>query len=148
MSEANRGAPRWVVGEELEEITLEPITRLDLIKYAGASGDYNPIHTVDEVAHEAGLPGVIAHGMLTAATVGRLLSPYLEHGYVKSLGARFTGMVHVGDTLRVGGVVTSVAEAWREAGGTVYGFEVYARAGSETVVTGTAEFMDLTEHQS
>jgi len=130
--------PRWEVGDELEGITLEPVTRLDLIKYAGASGDYNPIHTVDDSAHEAGLPGVIAHGMLTAATVGRLFSPYLAHGYVKSFEARFAGMVHLGDTLRVGGTVT---EARPEARGTLYGFEVYASTGSGTVVTGTAEFM-------
>lgn len=140
MSET-QGLPRWNVGEELEEITLAPITRLDLIKYAGASGDYNPIHTVDEAAHEAGLSGVIAHGMLTAATLGRLFSPYLAHGYVRDLGARFTGMVHVGDTLRVGGSVTEVKETRREATGTLYSFEVYARTGSDTVVTGTAEFM-------
>jgi acyl dehydratase len=131
-------------GDELEEISLEPITRLDLIKYAGASGDYNPIHTVDEAAHEAGLSGVIAHGMLTAAVVGRLFSPHLSHGYVKSLGVRFTGMVYVGDTLRVGG---SVTESRREAGGKVYGFELYVRTGSEDVVTGTAEFMDLTDQK-
>lgn len=142
MSETNGARAPWMVGDELEEISLEPITRLDLIKYAGASGDYNPIHTVDEDAHQAGLPGVIAHGMLTAATVGRLFSPYLSHGYVKSLGVRFTGMVYVGDTLRAGG---SVTESRREAGGTVYGFELYVRTGSEDVVTGTAEFMDLTD---
>lgn len=133
-----------MIGDELEEISLEPITRLDLIKYAGASGDYNPIHTVDEEAHEAGLPGVIAHGMLTAATAGRLFSPHLARGYVKSLGVRFTGMVHVGDTLRLGG---SVTESRREAGGTVYGFELYVRTDSEDVVTGTAEFMDLTDQK-
>lgn len=145
MSETER-MPHWEVGEEIEEIALGPISRLDLIKYAGASGDYNPIHTVDEDAHQAGLQGVIAHGMLTAATMGRLFSPYLAHGYVRGLGARFVGMVHVGDTLRVGGVVTEVKEARREAGGTLYGFEVYARTGSQTVVTGTAEFMVYEVH--
>lgn len=129
--------PNWSVGDELAEIELEPITRLDLIKYAGASGDYNPIHTVDASAHEAGLSGVIAHGMLTAATVGRLFYPYLEHGYISGLGVRFAGMVYLGDELRVGG---SVTEARRESGGAVYGFEVYARTGEDSVVTGTAEF--------
>lgn len=130
-------APNWSVGEELAEIVLEPITRLDLIKYAGASGDYNPIHTVDESAREAGLPGVIAHGMLTVATVGRLFYPYLEHGYISDLGVRFVGMVHLGDEIRVGG---SVTDERRENGGAVYGFEVYARTGEDSVVTGTAEF--------
>ena len=52
--------PTWNVGDELERRTLPPVTRLQLIKYAGASGDYNPIHTVDEAAEEAGLDGVIA----------------------------------------------------------------------------------------
>lgn len=137
-------SPRWEIGEELEEIVLEPLTRLDLIKYAGASGDYNPIHTVDDAAHEAGLPGVIAHGMLTAATLGRLFSVYLDRGYVRDLAARFVGMVHVGDALRLGGTVTKVTrikEARRAAGGTLYGFEVYARTDAGTVVTGTAEFV-------
>lgn len=131
-------APVWSVGDALEEVEFAQITRLDLIKYAGASGDYNPIHTVDEAAHEAGLPGVIAHGMFTAAAMGRLFSPYLEHGYVSDLAARFTGMVYVGDALVVGG---SVTQARRESGGTAYGFEVYARTGAQTVVTGMAEFM-------
>lgn len=147
MSET-QGVPRWEVGDELEEITLAPLTRLDLIKYAGASGDYNPIHTVDEAAHEAGLPGVIAHGMLTAAVLGRPFSPYLERGYVKDLAARFVGMVHVGDTLRVGGTVTRVEEAPRATGGTLYGFEVYARTGAGTVVTGAAEFMAYGDQQN
>lgn len=134
-------APNWSIGDELAEIELEPVTRLDLIKYAGASGDYNPIHTVDASAREAGLPGVIAHGMLTAATVGRLFYPYLEHGYVSDLDVRFVGMVHVGDAIRVGGSVTNgVTDERRENGGTVYGFEVYARTGEDTVVSGTAEF--------
>lgn len=147
MSET-QGVPRWEVGEELEETTLGPLTRLDLIKYAGASGDYNPIHTIDEAAHEAGLPGVIAHGMLTAATLGRLFSAYLEHGYVKDLAARFVGMVHVGDTLSVGGTVTWSEEAQWASGGTLYGFEVYARTETGTVVTGTAEFMSYEDQQS
>lgn len=50
-------------GDRLESITLLPVSRLDLIKYAGASGDFNPIHTIDEAAEKAGLPGMIAHGM-------------------------------------------------------------------------------------
>ena len=70
----------WNAGEELPSITLPPVTRLDLIKYAGASGDYNPIHTIDEEAARAGLPGVIAHGMLTMAVMGRRF-PF-EHGFI------------------------------------------------------------------
>jgi acyl dehydratase len=68
-------APRWSVGDELEERTLPPVDRMRLIKYAGASGDFNPIHLVDEAAEAADLPGVIAHGMLTVATMGLLFPP-------------------------------------------------------------------------
>jgi len=57
----------WQAGDELPARTLEPVTRLQLIKYGGASGDYNPIHTIDQAAAEAGLTGVIQHGMLTMA---------------------------------------------------------------------------------
>jgi acyl dehydratase len=131
-------APGWKVGDPLQERTLPPITRLGLIKYAGASGDFNPIHTVDEAAEEAGLPGVIAHGMLTAATVGNLLSPHLDAGYVKSLYTRFSGMVLVGDELRVGGEVSSVEESGE---GTVFTLEVRVRRGeSDVIASGSVEF--------
>lgn len=130
--------PSWGVGDELEERALPPVTRLRLIKYAGASGDYNPIHTVDEAACEAGLPGVIAHGMLTAATMALPFSPYLEHGHVKSLTSRFFGPVFVGDALRVGGRATAVEPSEE---GALYTFEVYAKKDEETVASGTLGFL-------
>jgi acyl dehydratase len=135
MSEA---VPAWEAGDVLEEKILPPITRLQLIKYAGASGDFNPIHTIDEAAEEAGLPGVIAHGMLTLASVGLLFSPYLEHGYVKALRARFSGMVFVGDELAIGGRVTGSEETEE---GRLHAFEVYARRGEDTVASGTIGFL-------
>jgi acyl dehydratase len=130
--------PAWNVGDELESCTLPPVTRLQLIKYAGASGDYNPIHTVDEAAKEAGLDGVIAHGMLTAATMGLPLSPYLEHGYVRELKVRFSGMVYLGDEVTVGGRVLEKEDSGE---GCIYTFEVYANNGENTVASGTVDFL-------
>ena len=130
--------PVWEVGDELEEAVLEPVSRLQLIKYAGASGDYNPIHTIDEAAAEAGLPGVIAHGMLTMATMSLPFSPHLAHGYVKGFRSRFSGMVYVGDVLRVGGRVAGTERAEDD---TLYTFEVYARKGEETVASGAINFL-------
>ncbi len=130
--------PDWSVGEEVEERTLPPIKRVQLIKYAGASGDFNPIHLVDEAADEAGLPGTIAHGMLTVATMGLLFSPYLRHGYVKTFQSRFSGMVFLGDVLRVGGQVSG-AEELEE--GRLHTFEVYARRGEDTVASGSVGFL-------
>jgi acyl dehydratase len=130
--------PRWTVGDELRERTLPPVNREQLRKYAEASGDRNKIHLSDEAARDAGLPGVIAHGMLTVATMGLLLSPYLEHGYVKTFRSRFSGMVFLGDTLEVGGRTTNAEET---AEGRLYTFEVYARRGEDTVTSGELGFL-------
>lgn len=131
-------APSWSVGDELEGRTLPPVDRMRLIKYAGASGDFNPIHLVDAAAAEAGLPGIIAHGMLTVATMGLLFSPYLEHGYVKGFRSRFSGMVALGDVLRVGGRASGAEETGE---GRLYAFEVYAQRGDDTVASGSVEFL-------
>ncbi|GAA0479980.1 MaoC family dehydratase [Salinibacillus aidingensis] len=85
--------------ETLEEVTLEPVSRLDLIKYAGASGDFNPIHTIDEEAKKAGLPGIIAHGMWTMGNLGKLFTPYLEQGFIQDYQIRFSGMVFLNDVI-------------------------------------------------
>lgn len=139
MTGGTNTTPVWTVGEDLEPRTLLPVTRLQLIKYAGASGDFNPIHTIDEAAEKAGLKGVIAHGMLTLATMGLLLSPYLEHGYVKDFRARFSGMVYVGDALEIGGRVSGVEETGE---GSLYSFDVFSRRGEDDVVaSGTVGFL-------
>lgn len=130
--------PRWGVGDELRERELPPVDRMRLIKYAGASGDFNPIHLIDEAAEVAGLPGIIAHGMLTVATMGLLFSPYLQHGYVKAFRSRFSGMVFLGDILRVGGRASSVEETGE---GRLYTFEVYARRDEDTIASGELGFL-------
>ena len=132
------GPPGWRVDEELEERTTPPVSRDQLRLYAEASGDPNPIHLSDEAADAAGLPGVIAHGMLTVATMGLLFSPHLEHGHVKTFRSRFSGMVFLGDVLRVGGRATGVEET---AEGRLYAFEVYARRGEDTVASGEVGFL-------
>ena len=131
-------APRWSVGDELREQELPPVDRMRLIKYAGASGDFNPIHLIDEAAEDSGLPGIIAHGMLTVATMGLLFSPYLYHGYVKTFQSRFSGMVFLGDVLRVGGRASGVQETGE---GSLHTFEVYARRDEDTVASGEVGFL-------
>ncbi|MFD2214527.1 MaoC/PaaZ C-terminal domain-containing protein [Metabacillus endolithicus] len=90
---------RCHVGEELPIVTLPPVSRLDLIKYAGASGDYNPIHTVDDEAKKAGLPAIIAHGMWTMGNLAKLFTPYHEEGFIQDYQIRFRGMVFLGDII-------------------------------------------------
>lgn len=114
----------WSLGQELAPHVLQPTSRLQLIKYAGASGDFNPIHTIDEEAERAGLPGVIQHGMLTMASIGILFSPYLNEGFIKEFTTRFKGMVFVGDIITIGGKVIAI-EPCDE--GEVYHFDVLAK---------------------
>lgn len=87
------------VGEEIKEIQLQPVSRIDLIKYAGASGDFNPIHTIDDEAKKAGLPGIIAHGMWTMGNLAKLFTPYFEEGFVEDYSIRFKGMVFLNDVI-------------------------------------------------
>lgn len=83
------------VGEELPDRTVR-LTRGDLVNYAGVSGDANPIHWSDEVAKLAGLPDVVAHGMLTMGLGAGFISDWLgDPGAVKEYSVRFTGMVLV-----------------------------------------------------
>ncbi|QCR32674.1 MaoC/PaaZ C-terminal domain-containing protein [Lysinibacillus sp. SGAir0095] len=86
------------IGETLET-TLNPVSRMDLIKYSGSSGDFNPIHTIDEEAVKAGLPGIIAHGMWTMGNLSKLFTPYYEEGLIKDYNIRFSGMVFLNDVL-------------------------------------------------
>ena len=86
-------------GESLSAIQLNPVSRLELVKYAGASGDFNPIHTIDEEAKNAGLPGIIAHGMWTMGNLARLFTPYVEEGFIQDYMIRFRGMVFIDDVI-------------------------------------------------
>jgi acyl dehydratase len=84
------------------------VTRADLIRYAGASGDFNPIHWSDRIAKDVGLPTVIGHGMLTMALAARLLTDWAgDPGAVVEYGARFSRPVVVPDD--VDGVVVTVS---------------------------------------
>jgi acyl dehydratase len=92
------------------------VTRSDLVRYAGASGDFNPIHWSDRVAGSVGLPGVIAHGMYTMALAARALDTWAgAPGRVRELGCKFTKPVVVPDDdegveVRVGGTVKNLTE--------------------------------------
>jgi acyl dehydratase len=83
------------VGDELPPLQVR-VTRSDLIRYAGAALDFNPIHWNEKLAKEVGLPDVIAHGMLTMALGGRLVTDWLgDPGAIVEYGVRFTRPVVV-----------------------------------------------------
>jgi len=77
------------------ETKVFTITRDDLVRYAAASGDHNPIHQDEDVARSVGLPGVIAHGMYTMALAARAVTDWFPGAEVVSLGCKFTSPVVV-----------------------------------------------------
>ena len=99
------------VGDTYSETLVEDLSRTQIVQYAGASGDYNPLHT-DEIytTKVAGYPTVFAHGMLTMGMTGRMLTNYVGDGRLKKYGVRFTNQVWPGDTLNATATVEDVAD--------------------------------------
>ena len=97
-------------GDQLPDLRKEPVTKVQLVKYAGASGDYNLIHTDDETARRIGLDGVIAHGMLSMGFLGEYAAGIGGPRKVRRLKVRFAAMVRPGDELTCRGVVRSVED--------------------------------------
>ncbi len=100
------------VGDTHSELLVEDLKRTQLVQYAGASGDYNPLHTDEPFTVKvAGYPSVFAHGMLTMGMTGRMLTNYVGDGRLTKYGVRFTSQVWPGDTLDSTATVTGVSEA-------------------------------------
>lgn len=99
------------VGDTYSECLVEDLKRTQIVMYAGASGDYNPLHT-DEIftTKVAGYPTVFAHGMLTMGMTGRMLTNYVGDGRLTKYGVRFTNQVWPGDTLNGTATVEEVAD--------------------------------------
>ncbi|MBI2761524.1 MAG: MaoC family dehydratase N-terminal domain-containing protein [Chloroflexi bacterium] len=97
------------VGDTHEAVVVENIQRTHIVKYAGASGDFNPLHHDDVAANKmAGYPSVFAHGMLSMGLTGRMLTDWLGPTALKQFGVRFTRQVWPGDTLTAKAEVTAV----------------------------------------
>ena len=97
------------VGDTYTETVVEDLKRTQIVMYAGTSGDYNPVHTDEPFATKiAGYPTVFAHGMLTMALTGRMLTNYVGDGRLTEFGIRFTSQVFPGDTLQATATVESV----------------------------------------
>jgi len=96
---------KFNVGDELPALTKEPVTEVQLVKYAGASGDFNPIHTVDAVGKRAGFGGVIAHGMLVMGFAAQAVSKWVPNCSLKKMKSRFVAVTRPGDVITVTGKV-------------------------------------------
>src|SRR5438128_8187037 len=102
-------AQQLKVGDTHAEQVVDNLTRTQIVQYAGASGDYNPVHT-DEVftTKVAGYPSVFAHGMLSMGMTGRILTDWVGDGRLTRYGVRFVKQVFPGDSLTATATVTAV----------------------------------------
>jgi len=99
------------VGDTRTERIVEDLKRTQIVQYAGASGDYNPIHSDEVFATKvAGYPSVFAHGMLTMGMTGKMLTNYVGDGRLTRYGVRFTSQVWPGDDLDAKATVEAVRE--------------------------------------
>ncbi|MBN1614072.1 MAG: MaoC family dehydratase N-terminal domain-containing protein [Deltaproteobacteria bacterium] len=125
------------VGDTYSERLVEDLKRTQIVQYAGASGDYNPVHTDEIFATKvAGFPSTFAHGMLTMGMTGRMLTNYVGDGRLTKYGVRFTRQVFPGDDLDAKATVKEI----RQEGGQYFvdlTVETFNQNG-EMVISGSA----------
>ncbi len=120
------------VGTRHSAEVVNNLTRSQIVQYAGASGDFNPLHTDEVYATQvAGYPSVFAHGMLTMGMTGRMLTDYVGDGRLLHFGGRFTAQVWPGDTLTATATVTVIES---RDGIAVADFDVETRNQSDVTV--------------
>jgi acyl dehydratase len=99
------------VGDTHEEVVVNDLSRTQIVQYAGASGDYNPLHSDEVFATKvAGYPSVFAHGMLTMGLTGTMLTNWVGDGRLTKFGVRFVSQVFPGDTLTAKATVKELRE--------------------------------------
>lgn len=97
-----------IVGHEIPEVIIEPLQQQDLIKYAKASGDYNPIHLDKNFANNIGLDNVIVHGMLIMAHLGKSIANSMTISYLKHFSVQFSSITTLGEKLICSGQVIKI----------------------------------------
>jgi len=102
------------VGDEIPVVKIPPVSRHTLALYCGASGDHNPIHVDLDYAKSAGLGDVIAHGMLSAGYLARMLTDWVPQSAIRSISNRFIAMTHIGDSVTCTGKIVEKFEKGNE----------------------------------
>ena len=125
------------VGDAAPPLVVENLTRTHFVKYAGASGDFNPMHHDDTVAAQVGNPSVFGHGMLTAGLMARVVKDWFGHEAMRTFNVRFAKQVWPGETLTFTATVTGVHDA--DAGEGLVDVELSAKnQDGEEKLSGTA----------
>jgi acyl dehydratase len=110
------------IGDSHTAVVVDNLSRTQIVQYAGASGDYNPLHSDEVYATQvAGYRGVFAHGMLTMGLTGKVLTDFVGADRLTKFGVRFVNQVWPGDTLRATATVTAIRQ---EGGRTVADLDI------------------------
>ena len=104
-------AHRFQIGDSAPERRVGPVTRTDIVRYAGAGGDFNPIHHDETFAHRASYRSVFGHGLLTAGILSAYTASWLSLAALRKYSVRYVAQVWPGDTLILNGRVTSIDAA-------------------------------------
>jgi len=102
------------VGDKIPSLKIPPVSRHTLALYCGASGDHNPIHVDLDYAKSVGLDDVIAHGMLSAGYLARMLIGWVPQSAIRSMNNRFTAMTNIGDSVTCTGKIVEKFEKGNE----------------------------------
>lgn len=94
------------VGDEVVKLVKPPITKTQLVRYAGASGDFNPLHTDDEAAKAVGFDGVVAHGMLIMGILTQAVTEWIPRRQLRKINVRFKGVTRPAAVITVSGQIT------------------------------------------
>jgi 3-hydroxybutyryl-CoA dehydratase len=129
------------VGERGPTRRIGPVTQTDIVRFAGASGDFNPLHHDPEFVRSAGFPGVIAMGQFQAGLLAGWLSDWLGVEHLRSYQVRFAAPVFVGDHLTFEGEIVAVAQ---ESGESVAEVTLSVTRGADVVLSGEARVVVLT----
>jgi acyl dehydratase len=134
------------VGDAMPAFTSDPVTRTHMVRYAGASGDFNPLHHDETFVKIFGMPLVISHGMLIMGITGRAITEWIDDKYIRKFGVRFAGMtepvdLHDFENTKQRATITvtgKVVEKFEEAGEKRIRCEIQAADGLGAVkITGT-----------
>ena len=123
------------VGDAVPKLVKPSLTHIQLVRYAGASGDFNPLHTDPKFGEMVGTGGIISHGMLIMGFVGQMLSDYVGPTALRKFGVRFKGMTRLDDVITCTGTITEKYEV--DGVGFIAGKAAAADQNGDVKVSGT-----------
>ena len=127
-------------GDAITTLVKEPVTRTQIVRYAGASRDFNPMHHDEPLAQAEGMGGVFAHGMMSMAFLGQMVKDWCGHERMRKIKVRFMDLVRPGDTITCKGNIT---KKYQSEGKNLIEADIYAQNQKDVVVTRGSAIIEL-----